>query len=65
MKLVITSDTPKINSPIERRFGRRAYFLVIDTETRALEALPDPAAEAMDLSGGSTGSCLWGAIRPR
>jgi len=44
----------------DRASGRRAYFLVIDAETRALEALPNPAAEAMDLSGGSTGSCLRG-----
>ena len=50
MKLAITVDTPQFNSPLERRFGRCAYFLMVDTETRAWESLPNPAAEA---SGGA------------
>jgi predicted Fe-Mo cluster-binding NifX family protein len=50
MKLAITVDKPQMNSPLERRFGRCAYFLVIETETRAWESLPNPAAEA---SGGA------------
>lgn len=50
MKLAITVDTPVINSPLERRFGRCAYFLVIETENRAWESLPNPAVAA---SGGA------------
>ncbi|MFA9403595.1 MAG: NifB/NifX family molybdenum-iron cluster-binding protein [Anaerolineales bacterium] len=50
MKLAITVNTPLINSPLEHRFGRCSYFLVIETETHAWESLPNPAAEA---SGGA------------
>ena len=50
MKLAITASTPQINSQLERRFGRCAYFLMVDTETRAWESLPNPAVQA---SGGA------------
>jgi len=50
MKLAITVNTPQIEAPFERRFGRCAYFLVVDTETRGWESFGNPAAEA---SGGA------------
>jgi predicted Fe-Mo cluster-binding NifX family protein len=50
MKLAITVDVPRIEARFERRFGRCAYFLVIDTETRVWESFRNPAADA---SGGA------------
>ncbi len=51
MKLAITGGTPQFETKFERRFGRCAYFIVVDTETRAWEAFPNPAAEARGGAG--------------
>jgi len=51
MKLAITGGTPQIETQLERRFGRCAYFIIVDTETRAWEAFPNPAAEARGGAG--------------
>lgn len=52
MKLAISTASPQINAEIDARFGRCTYFVVIDTATRAWEALPNPAASA----GGGAGT---------
>ncbi len=51
MKLAITVDTPQFETQLERRFGRCAYFIIVDTETRAWESFPNPAAEAKGGAG--------------
>lgn len=33
MKLAVTSQGRELNSPVDPRFGRAKYFIVIDTET--------------------------------
>jgi len=33
MKLAITSQTPELTSPVDLRFGRAAFFLIVETET--------------------------------
>jgi predicted Fe-Mo cluster-binding NifX family protein len=33
MKIVITAEGPNMESPIDPRFGRAKYFLLIDSET--------------------------------
>ena len=33
MKLAITTQTPESNSPVDLRFGRARFFLILDTET--------------------------------
>lgn len=39
MKLVITSEGTTLQSPVDSRFGRAKYFLVIDTDTPAISAI--------------------------
>lgn len=51
MKLAVTVGTPQIEASLERRFGRCAFFLIVDTETRAWESFPNPAAEARGGAG--------------
>ena len=51
MKLAITVNTPQFEASLERRFGRCAYFLIVDAETRAWESLPNPAADARGGAG--------------
>ena len=46
MKLAISTDAPQLNAQLDPRFGRCAYFIIIDTETREWNALPNPAAGA-------------------
>ena len=39
MKIAITAKKPSLESDIDPRFGRAAYILIIDNETKAFEAL--------------------------
>lgn len=39
MKIAVTSSGPSIDDNIDPRFGRCAYFLIIDSDTLALESL--------------------------
>ena len=50
MKICITSTGPSLDSEMEPRFGRCQYFLFVDPETMALEALENPNIGA---SGGA------------
>jgi len=50
MKIAITTTKPDRTAPLDLRFGRCAHFVIIDTETDAWEAFPNPAQDA---SGGA------------
>jgi predicted Fe-Mo cluster-binding NifX family protein len=39
MKLVVTSQGTTLQSPLDPRFGRAKYFLLVDTETGAFSAV--------------------------
>ena len=39
MKLAVTSTGPDLDSPVDPRFGRAAYILIIDADTMAVEVL--------------------------
>lgn len=42
MKIAVTSTGPTLDDTVESRFGRCAYFLIIDPDTMEYEALPNP-----------------------
>ncbi len=50
MKIAITSTGPDLNSSVDPRFGRCAYFLVIDPETKEFESIENPN---ISLGGGA------------
>ena len=50
MKIAVTATKPERSAPLDRRFGRCAHFVIVDTETDAWEAFPNPAQDA---SGGA------------
>jgi predicted Fe-Mo cluster-binding NifX family protein len=52
MKVAITTTAPRLEASLDPRFGRSAYFIVIDSETNEWEALSNPAANA----GGGAGA---------
>ena len=42
MKIAVTSTGPALNDSVDARFGRCAYFLIIDPETMEFEAISNP-----------------------
>ncbi len=50
MKLVITASAPDIEAAVDPRFGRGAYFVVVDSESLQWEAHENQAVNA---SGGA------------
>jgi predicted Fe-Mo cluster-binding NifX family protein len=49
-KICVTSSGPTLESAVDPRFGRCAYFIIVDSETLAFEAISNDAATA---SGGA------------
>ena len=50
MKIVMTTVAPDIESEVDPRFGRSPYLLVVDSDTLAWQAHPNPGVSA---SGGA------------
>lgn len=46
MKIVLTASSPHIDGPVDPRFGRAAYMLVIDTDTGQAEGFDNPGQHA-------------------
>jgi predicted Fe-Mo cluster-binding NifX family protein len=51
MKLAITASEPQFETKLEPRFGRCAYFVIVDTETQDWKPMQNPAAETMGGAG--------------
>lgn len=51
MKIAITSKGNSLESFIDQRFGRCAYFVVYDTETKAMEFIPNPNQDVENGAG--------------
>jgi len=42
MKIAITADEPALDANLDPRFGRCAYFIIVDTDTLEFEAVENP-----------------------
>ena len=51
MKIAITSKNETLDSDVDPRFGRCAYFLVVDPDTLAVEALKNESVMAAGGAG--------------
>jgi len=51
MKVAITSTGNNLESTIDQRFGRCAYFVVYDTENKAMEFIPNPNKDVEEGAG--------------
>ena len=51
MKVAITSTGNTLESKLDQRFGRCAFFVIYDTETKGLEYIPNPNKEAQEGAG--------------
>jgi predicted Fe-Mo cluster-binding NifX family protein len=51
MKIIITAGSDKIDQPFNPRFGRAENFILVDSETREMQALANPARDARGGAG--------------
>ena len=51
MKVALTSTGNTLESKLDQRFGRCAFFTVYDTETKGLEFIPNPNKDAQEGAG--------------
>jgi len=51
MKVAITSTGNSLESKLDQRFGRCAFFLIYDTETLGIEFIPNPNKDAQNGAG--------------
>lgn len=49
--MAISAEGPSMESRADPRFGRCAYFVIVDTETGSYEAVPNSAAQAAGGAG--------------
>ncbi len=50
MKICVTATAGDLNAQVDPRFGRSQYFVIVDSDTMAFEAMPN---EAMNAPGGA------------
>jgi predicted Fe-Mo cluster-binding NifX family protein len=51
MKICVSAVSNSLDAPIDPRFGRCPYFVIIDSETMQFEALPNMASGATGGAG--------------
>jgi predicted Fe-Mo cluster-binding NifX family protein len=51
MKICVSAVSDSLDAPIDPRFGRCPYFVIIDSETMQFEALPNMASGATGGAG--------------
>jgi predicted Fe-Mo cluster-binding NifX family protein len=51
MKIIVTATAPEIAAPVDPRFGRGAYFIVVDTETMRWQAHENQGVNAAGGAG--------------
>jgi len=51
MKIAITSTGQSLESKLDQRFGRCAFFVIYDSETGGVEILPNPNKDAEEGAG--------------
>ncbi len=51
MKVAITSTGNNLESKLDQRFGRCAFFVIYDTDTKGMEFIPNPNKDAQEGAG--------------
>jgi predicted Fe-Mo cluster-binding NifX family protein len=51
MRVAVSSSGRDLKGPVDPRFGRCAYFVIVDTETMSLEAFPNTSITAASGAG--------------
>jgi len=58
MKIVITSTGTSLDSNVDPRFGRCAYFILYDTDSDTFEAIENASRNAMGGAGIQSGQLI-------
>ena len=51
MKICVSAITDNLDSPVDPRFGRCRYFIIVEADTMQFEAVPNTAGTAMHGAG--------------
>jgi len=51
MRICISASANSLDAPVDPRFGRCPYFIIVDSETMQFEAVPNPASGAVGGAG--------------
>jgi len=51
MKICVSAAGTNLDAPLEPRFGRCPYFVIVDSETMQFEAIPNGASNAVGGAG--------------
>jgi len=51
MRICVSSAANSLDAPVDPRFGRCPYFIIVDSETMQFEAVPNVASDAMGGAG--------------
>jgi predicted Fe-Mo cluster-binding NifX family protein len=51
MKIALASSGDTLNSKIDQRFGRCAYFVIYDTDNKSVEFIPNPNKDSEEGAG--------------
>ncbi len=60
MKVCVTSEGDKLDSKVDPRFGRCQYFIIVDIDTLAFEAVQNPNIDSMGGAGIQSGQLIAG-----
>ena len=58
MKIAVSARQPALDAPVDPRFGRCAYFVIVDSDTGEYEALENSAAMAAGGAGIQAGQMV-------
>jgi predicted Fe-Mo cluster-binding NifX family protein len=58
MKICVTSQGNNLDAPVDPRFGRCQYFVIVDTDTLEFEAVKNPNIDAMGGAGIQSGQIM-------
>jgi len=64
LKICVTSNGKTLQSPLNPRFGRCPYFLVVDTDKESVEALENTGAGAQLVSDAGCRVVITGNVGP-
>ena len=58
MKICVTSQGENLDAPLDSRFGRCKYFVIVDPETLEFEAISNPNMDARGGAGIQSGQIM-------
>ncbi len=60
MRVAVSAAGPTLDSPVDPRFGRCTYFVVVDTDTMSAEAIENASVAAAQGAGIATAQMIAG-----